>query len=373
MSPDASISRIHQNPFAFLRERLARRPDSEHGQALIRIVITSIALLYLVLLNAKHDLAANRHYMLLFVSCALLAAVGIFSLIVIYPQASPTRRVLTMIFDFSAMSYIMYAMADKGIVFFSIYLWVAIGYGLRYGVRYLYAAMVVSIASFALVIASAAYWREQWGFSIGLLIGLVALPLYFSGLLRQLGRQHSELKKLYEQTARHATHDSLTGLPNRKHFDDHLAETIVSAELGKKTFAVLYLDLDGFKIVNDDMGHGMGDQIIENTARRIEQCVRKGDMVARVGGDEFIVLLRDVTSHDACKVAEKITATLSAPFTIGTHTLRVTTSVGVATYPNDGMNATTLIHNADSAMYDAKRSGKNSYRICSGRLIQQVG
>jgi diguanylate cyclase (GGDEF)-like protein len=267
----------------------------------------------------------------------------------------------------------MYVMEGNGILFFPVYLWVTIGNGLRYGLPYLYMAMLISIVGFMVVISQSDYWREQWGFSAGLLIGLVALPLYFSSLLKQLNKQNAELKKLYEQMARHATYDSLTNLPNRKHFDDHLAETIASAERDKKSFAVLYLDLDGFKTINDDLGHGVGDKIIEHTARRLEQCVRKGDFVARVGGDEFTILLRDITSFDVSKVAEKTIAALAEPFTIAANALRITTSIGVATYPHDGSNANALIQNADSAMYDAKRSGKNRYRICNSKLIQQAG
>ena len=113
----------------------------------------------------------------------------------------------------------------------------------------------------------------------------------------------------------------------------------------------------------------MGDQIIENTARQLERCVRKDDMVARVGGDEFVVLLRDIASFDVTKVAEKITQALSEPFTTATNTLSITTSIGVATYPQDGGDASALINNADSAMYEAKRSGKNGYRIYSNKLV----
>jgi diguanylate cyclase (GGDEF)-like protein len=236
---------------------------------------------------------------------------------------------------------------------------------LRYGTRYLYTAMVMSIVSFAVVLSNSAYWREQWGFSTGLLVGLIALPIYFSILLKQLSRQHDELKKLYEQTARHATHDSLTNLPNRKHFHDQLAETIASARQDHRTFTVLYLDLDGFKSINDDLGHAIGDQLIEHTARRLELCVRKDDMVARVGGDEFIVLLQDVASPDVSRIAEKIVDSLSIPFLLADKALTITTSIGVATYPHDGADVNALIHSADSAMYEAKRNGKNGYRIFS--------
>jgi diguanylate cyclase (GGDEF)-like protein len=372
MSPETSTLPVHRGMLAYLRERLARRSDSEHAQALIRVAIACIVLLYLLFINTRGSLTAGQHHILFVISFALLVAIGIFALIVIYPQASLTRRLVAMMLDFGTLSYFMYVMGDKGILFFSIYLWVAIGYGLRYGARYLYTAMAMSIISFTVVFSSSAYWRGQWGFSVGLLISLVALPLYFSSLLKQLNKQHNELKKLYELTARHATHDSLTSLPNRKHFHDHLAETIASAKRDKQIFAVLYLDLDGFKTINDALGHAAGDQVIENTARRLEQCVRKGDLVARVGGDEFVVLLRDVDSLDVSRVAEKIIKIFSDPFSVSADPLYITTSIGIASYPQDGEDANALLHNADSAMYETKRSGKNGYRICNSRLVRLV-
>lgn len=364
MNPETTATPVHRGLFASVRERLAGRSDSEHIQALVRVAIGSIGTMYVFFFYASGKLNAGQHHMLFVASCFVLAAIGIFVSVIIQPQASPSRRLVGMALDFSATSYFMYVMEDLAILFFAVYLWVTIGNGLRYGARYLFTAMTVAIISFALVLANSAYWRGQWGFSAGLLIGLVALPLYFSSLLKQLEKQHDELKKLYEQMAKHATHDSLTNLPNRKHFHDQLAKTIASAKQEKRIFTVLYLDLDGFKAINDDLGHAIGDQLIENTARRLEHCVRKGDMVARVGGDEFIVLLQDVASLDVSKIAEKIIEYLSRPLTLADRSLSVTTSIGVATYPHDGADVNALIHSADSAMYEAKRSGKNGYRVC---------
>jgi diguanylate cyclase (GGDEF)-like protein len=367
MNSKTTATPVHRSLFATIRERLAGRPDSEHIQALVRIAIGSIGSIYVFLVYTSGKLSSSQHHMLFVATCFVLAAIGILLLIIIRPQASPFRRLVGMMLDFSATSYFMYVMEDMGILFFAVYLWVTIGNGLRYGARYLFTAMTISMVSFAIVLANSTYWRDQWGFSVGLLVGLVALPLYFSSLLKQLGKQHDELKKLYEQMARYATHDSLTNLPNRKHFHDQLAETIASAKQEKRTFTVLYLDLDGFKTINDDLGHVIGDQLIENTARRLEHCVRKGDMVARVGGDEFIVLLQDVASLDVSKIAEKIIENLSKPLMLADRSLSVTTSIGAATYPHDGTDANALIHSADSAMYEAKRNGKNGYRIFSSK------
>jgi diguanylate cyclase (GGDEF)-like protein len=344
MNTEATTT-VHRGLFATVRERLAGRSDSEHIQALVRIVIAILGLLYVMYINASEKLTVGQTHVPPLVLLVVSVSIGIFLLIVIWPQASPSRRLIGMVFDFGMTSYFMYVMEDNGILFFPVYLWVTIGNGLRYGARYLYTAMAM-------------------------LIGLVALPLYFSILLKQLNSQHDELKKLYEQMARHATHDSLTNLPNRKHFLDQLADAITSARQDKRSFTVLYLDLDGFKAINDDLGHAVGDKLIENTARRLEKCIRKGDMVARVGGDEFIVLLQDIETFDVSRVAEKIIKSLSEPFMLSDQTLSVTTSVGVATYPEDGEDISTLIHSADSAMYEAKRNGKNGYRISHKKHAQ---
>lgn len=363
MRTDATAIADGRSLFGALRARLAARPDSEHVQALVRIVIATIILLYLFFIHTSGKLTAEQQHALFVILYFDLASIGLFVLIVVRPDASPIRRLVAMVFDFGTASYMMFILGDKALPFFAVYLWVTIGNGVRYGVHYLHAAMAISIISFAIVFGISPYWREHWGFSTGLLVGLVALPLYFSILLKQLGKQHTELKKLYEQMARHATHDSLTNLPNRKHFYDQLAETIIFARQEGRSFTVLYLDLDGFKTINDDLGHVAGDQLIERTARRIEKCVRKADMLARVGGDEFVVILRDIAPADAAKVAGKIIESLAEPFVIGGRTLNVTTSIGIATYPQDGADVNTLIHSADSAMYEAKRNGKNGYRI----------
>lgn len=374
MSAEKTTLPAQRNLWTSIRERLAKRPDSEHSQAVVRLAIAVIGVLYVFFMEAGGKLTPAQHHIIFFL--AFYVVFSIVDLVVVIaskPQAAPSRRLLGMVCDLGGTSYFMYVMEANGILFFPVYLWVTIGNGLRYGLPYLYLAMTMSMAGFMIVIGSSAYWKEQWGFSVGLLVGLVALPLYFSSLLKKLSNQNNELKKLYEQMARHATHDSLTNLPNRKHFDDHLAETIASSERDKKTFAILYLDLDGFKAINDALGHGVGDKIITHTARRLEQCVKKGDFVARVGGDEFTILLHDITPSDVSKVAEKTIEALSEPFTLAANALRITTSIGVATYPQDGTDANELIQNADCAMYDAKRSGKNRYRIYGGKLIQQAG
>jgi len=161
-----------------------------------------------------------------------------------------------------------------------------------------------------------------------------------------------------------AYHDALTGLPNRALFVDRLIVTIAQAVRYHNKFAVLFLDLDRFKEVNDSLGHSMGDMLLKGVADRIRRCIREGDTVARFGGDEFTLLVHRIDNvDDASRVAQKITDTLKIPFPITGRELFVTTSIGIAFYPGDGADADTLIRNADTAMYRAKEQGRDNYQL----------
>jgi diguanylate cyclase (GGDEF)-like protein len=158
----------------------------------------------------------------------------------------------------------------------------------------------------------------------------------------------------------HAHHDSLTGLPNRILLNDRLNTAMSHARRKKGIMALLFLDLDRFKIINDSLGHAVGDQLLRVVARRLKSCVREEDTVARLGGDEFMVLLPSITgSSDAGKIGNKIINALVGPVSCHGHELHITTSVGVSLYPYDGTDADTLIKHADISMYRAKELGRN--------------
>jgi diguanylate cyclase (GGDEF)-like protein/PAS domain S-box-containing protein len=165
-----------------------------------------------------------------------------------------------------------------------------------------------------------------------------------------------ERKKMHARLEHMAQHDQLTGLPNRTLFLDHLHSALARAHREKTSLAVLYLDLDDFKQVNDIHGHTVGDQLLQEMARRMTRCVRESDTVGRIGGDEFIVLLDGIRQPgDADMVTGKILAALSAPYEHPRATLRVTASIGVALYPEHGRDGDELIQHADNAMYQAKK------------------
>jgi diguanylate cyclase (GGDEF)-like protein/PAS domain S-box-containing protein len=171
-------------------------------------------------------------------------------------------------------------------------------------------------------------------------------------------------RELSHKLARLALHDSLTDVPNRTLLSDRLDQAMMRAHRAGTSVAVLYIDLDRFKHINDSLGHAIGDQLLKSVAERLQTCVRSSDTVSRQGGDEFLVLLADVVHpHDAALCAEKIIVALDQPLRIAGHDLRITASVGIATFPGDAADAETLLRNADFAMYQAKYTGRNNYQF----------
>lgn len=179
-------------------------------------------------------------------------------------------------------------------------------------------------------------------------------------------RDVTERKRVEDHIAYLAYHDELTGLPNRTLFLDRLTIALAHAQRFKRLVAVLYIDLDHFKRVNDTLGHSVGDQLLDAVASRLRESTRISDTVGRLGGDEFAVLLSEIAHEDdLARIARKILDELSHRFAFEEHQLYVSASMGIAVYPRDGSDPQTLMKNADSAMYRAKNSGRNGYSFCT--------
>jgi diguanylate cyclase (GGDEF)-like protein/PAS domain S-box-containing protein len=171
----------------------------------------------------------------------------------------------------------------------------------------------------------------------------------------------SERKIAQERIQQLAHYDVLTGLPNRVLFSDRLEQAIISAQRNHTKIALLFLDIDRFKQINDTLGHGAGDLLLQNVGQRLLSCVREQDTVSRQGGDEFIVVLSDAGIEGAELVAQKILQSIIQPYSIEEHDLRITASIGIAVYPDHAQDSENLIRYADVAMYQAKENGRNCY------------
>jgi diguanylate cyclase (GGDEF)-like protein/PAS domain S-box-containing protein len=182
-------------------------------------------------------------------------------------------------------------------------------------------------------------------------------------------RDISKRKESDERIRYLAEYDTLTNLPNRTLFLDRLRQAIVAAQRDGEIFAVLFLDIDLFKSINDSLGHPVGDQLLQEMGRRLVECVRASDTVSRQGGDEFIIILRQIRdAADPAQIAQKMLTAMGEPFIIDTQELRVSGSIGIALYPPDGKDEDDLIKNADAAMYHAKKLGRNNYQFFTADL-----
>jgi len=179
-----------------------------------------------------------------------------------------------------------------------------------------------------------------------------------------MARKQAEENLLYV-----ATHDTLTGLPNRYMFNQRFAHALNNAQRYRKTMALLFLDLDRFKFINDTLGHPFGDRLLQEAAARLRMCLRESDTIARFGGDEFVALIEDFGEPgDVISVAQKILHALRWPFMLQGETCHLTASIGISLYPNDGADLASLLKNADIATYRAKEQGKNNYLFYSGEM-----
>ncbi|MBD2310817.1 EAL domain-containing protein [Desertifilum sp. FACHB-1129] len=181
-------------------------------------------------------------------------------------------------------------------------------------------------------------------------------------------------RKHIEETIRYqANYDQLTGLPNRKQFSERLLAALEKAERDRSRLAVLFLDLDRFKNINDTLGHAAGDRLLQSMSERVKNCLRSTDMMARWGGDEFTILIPEIHSaEDPAKISQRILDSLKYAFNLEGHQLHISNSIGIAIYPQDGMDAETLLRNADAALYIAKEQGRNNYQFYTSVINSQA-
>ncbi|MEG3934667.1 CHASE2 domain-containing protein [Microcoleus sp. T3_B1] len=191
--------------------------------------------------------------------------------------------------------------------------------------------------------------------------------LFLVGAIRDITERQLRQNALEQKNAElshQAYHDALTGLPNRQMFYECLHSSLEIASSNQELVALLFLDLDGFKSINDTLGHNVGDLLLKTVASRLKKCLRGSDTISRLGGDEFTVILPAIPGREeAAKVAEKICDAIMQPFILEEHTVSVTTSIGIGLYPIDGQEPDILVKNADVAMYRAKERGKNQYHF----------
>lgn len=297
-------------------------------------------------------------YAPVYVGCAafVLFAVGYLWTVRRWPEPLRVRRAAALLYDNLAISYIAYFGGPFAPVAWFL-LWSTVAFGLRFGPAYVPRAAVVAIAGLVFNLLFSAYWEAHRALGFTVVFVLVGIGMTSWLAFRDIASAHA-------RTQTRARLDALTGLPNRPHFAERLSEALVRARRLGFTSALLLLDLDGFKSVNDSLGHAAGDGLLKRVAEGIAGRLRTSDFAARLGGDEFVVLLEAVRSRsDAARVADELIR-LVASLGSDVAAVSVGTSVGIVVVDPalpQGTSPDELIQRADRAMYEAKRAGKGRY------------
>jgi diguanylate cyclase (GGDEF)-like protein len=347
---------------AAYKKRVRHRPDSEHGQALLRTVIVSLLLLNTAWVTA-HDSGLSDALWVINV-CSVVFSVVLFTRILQRPTPSVRRRVLGAIHDNAVATLWLYLCGAAGALALFIYPFVTVGNGFRFGVRYL--ALSGLLGAFGIgALLAAPGWDSHGMIGIGVLLSHVVVTVYTGVLLRHLRQTQAQL-------AEQATRDTLTGLPNRRLLKERLSDLLTAPDRGH--LACLYLDLDGFKAVNDRCGHHIGDKLLNRVAQEIRGCIRPSDTLARLGGDEFTVIVGTPAGReDARLVADRIIDAIDSIRIVDGHDVDISVSIGISFVCADAAErpgrSEELLRAADEAMYAAKRSGKGRYEFAAPREL----
>jgi diguanylate cyclase (GGDEF)-like protein len=335
----------------------------EVGQARTRLICTLVALCGFAAIATSASLPTG-----IVIIGAGFCAYALLYLVLVRMRPVPThaRRGFAVVVD-SLVNVFIASYGGAFAAYTGFLFLVTIGWGLRFGRHYLFLATAIAIFGMAFNLAFSPYWQEHLLFGVTIIFGLLANSVNAAILQGRIAKGNRQLAEKVEEVSRLAWQDQLTKLPNRPYFRDRLGQMLAAAARSKRQVALLLFDIDGFKAVNDTLGHEAGDRLLLEIAERVGRRVRQADTFARVGGDEFVILL-DIGPErsDAVPVAETVVAAIAEIDLFAGQGLRVGASVGIAvsgSLSGRERAADELLMQSDRAMYEAKRAGKGRYKF----------
>ena len=342
----------------------------EQGQALTRVVLAALGAV--VFFAAREYGHGDQPFMLAL--AYMLAGVFHLSFVSRHKNDFLWRRYVVIALDLAVASLLTAHFSGDGLAFYPLFLWVIIGNGLRYGQHHMQVATLFGLLGFSGAMASSGFLWAQPGVYIGLMAGLALMPKFFLVMIDRLAEANIELKAQKEQAEFMATHDVLTGLPNRAYLHTRLEQTLSRARRTGNEIAVAFIDLDSFKSINDSFGHEYGDYLLTQIADAMRAVVRGSDTVSRLGGDEFVAVIEDYNNGARIgRVIERLFSCVGRYYSIGEYETYVTWSCGVVVFPRDGNDVHTLLKHADTAMYAAKSLGPNRFVFYDETMSAEVG
>lgn len=354
----------------FFQHVFSARHDPERSQALTRVGVVAVV----ALVTTLGALFGDHSWIGPGLSLAYLTvSAGWTAFVSRYPGHFPARRLLMMCSDIGLAALSTHLLGLFSALFYPILVWIVVANGVRYGIPYLLFAMLLGVASLLFVIRQSASWEEHIALGSGLAIGLVVLPSLYIALVNQLHRVQAQLEAELAKSVHAANHDSLTGLRNRASFLELLELEIKRSSRYPQSLILLFIDLNGFKQINDKLGHAVGDHVLAEVSEALARSVRETDHAARLGGDEFaVLLLGPVTEDDRARVCRRIRHEIGhvplpphaaqqdspEPSSRGAGGLDpIGASIGIARFPEDAQTAEALMLHADRAMYAEKARG----------------
>ena len=334
---------------------------NEKIQVYLRVVLVTIFILSAVYVYHRDGHLGNYSFTaILFLPLLVISLNLIYYFIFLkhFPFLyQKSRIVVIMALDVIATVAVMYMIGGLAIYYPSVFLWYIVGYGARYGVKIAYVSYVTVIVSWLWLLYSSSYWQENLDVGMGWLVAYLILPLYYFKLISELQKRIELLHEDVDESTFKAGHDILTQLPNRLLFEKTLQESVSMYNKEGKKFALFFIDLDGFKQINDIYGHEIGDKVLIEVAQRLSEI---NNFTARLGGDEFVSIVRYVNDDELRERAAVLLKNLSKE--CEDKRVNVSASIGVARYPDDAQSTYELKKHSDEAMYRAKEEGKN--KVC---------
>lgn len=344
------------------------RADVEREQALIRGIFVSLIALYLYIAYPEFFFSFSPRLILL---AYLPLSIALIVRVVSKPGTYPLRKIAFTILDQATIACVVYS-AGTAVPVIALAFWVMVGSGFRFGKAYLYLSEATAVAGLLLCILFSPHWADHVIYGWGYIASILLVAFYTTVLLARVSETNRQLSESLNRVNALARNDSLTGLPNRLALVERLTQSIAMAQRTRIQVSLLYFDIDGFKAVNDTLGHNGGDALLKQVAQRLTAKIRSTDMLARLGGDEFIIVLEGTgLPQNAPRVAQMVLDTVQEIDIRGVErahaTLRIGASIGITSYRPATMptapRVEEFIKQADDAMYSAKKAGKGCYRF----------
>ncbi len=327
----------------------------ELSQANTRIIVSMLMiLLTLSLVYIFHNITYIDTYLAISIHTSFSIAVyfGIKKI----PGEFLFRIIATICLDLFIVSWVIYSVGIDAIFVYPLYLWIIIGNGMRFGEKYFYISLAITILFFSIATSLSVHWQEYTSFAFSLNASFIILSLFYLKLLKKLNILNQKISIELERTKHISLHDHLTDLPNRAYFNEAFQKELDKSKRNNNFFLIAYMDLNDFKPVNDTYGHDYGDLLLQKVSQRLKLTLRESDFVARLGGDEFGMILTTVNDIESSYIAiQRIREIIREPYILFGTTIHIHCSIGMATYPKDGNKKEDLLKVADKNMYLNKK------------------